>query len=150
MNETNELYHYGVLGMKWGIRRARKQGSSYTYRSMGQKKLERRLKKQTTAKKDAKTIQKTQNKLDLIKRRDRERQRYTENTSLAKIAAKTLVLGNWGRVSAYNRYRAAGSSRSKAYIKAYLANEYLGVGAATLISRNAEKKNAAKQFIGVD
>ena len=23
--KTNELYHYGVKGMRWGVRRARKQ-----------------------------------------------------------------------------------------------------------------------------
>lgn len=29
MNQ-NELYHYGVLGMKWGVRRYRNSGGSYT------------------------------------------------------------------------------------------------------------------------
>lgn len=26
----NELYHYGVKGMKWGVRRYEKSGGSYT------------------------------------------------------------------------------------------------------------------------
>lgn len=36
-DNPNELYHYGVVGMKWGVRRARKRGEEYTYTSHGTK-----------------------------------------------------------------------------------------------------------------
>ena len=42
---NNELFHYGVLGMKWGIRKASKTGSDYNYRSIGQKFQQRRVNK---------------------------------------------------------------------------------------------------------
>ena len=40
--QNNELKHYGVIGMKWGIRRARKKGSTYRYESITTKRLEKK------------------------------------------------------------------------------------------------------------
>lgn len=40
--QNNELKHYGVLGMKWGIRRARKKGTTYNYTSLTTKRLEKK------------------------------------------------------------------------------------------------------------
>ena len=44
-NYTDELYHYGILGMKWGIRRAAKKGTTYTYKSHTTKKYEKKAQK---------------------------------------------------------------------------------------------------------
>jgi hypothetical protein len=37
---TSELYHYGVLGMKWGEHRAARKGGTYQYKSWGTKRNE--------------------------------------------------------------------------------------------------------------
>jgi hypothetical protein len=38
----DELYHYGVLGMKWGMHKAARKGTEYTYKSHGTKKYEKK------------------------------------------------------------------------------------------------------------
>lgn len=59
-NNTDELYHYGVIGMRWGVRRARRNGSDYTYKSHGQKKWEK--KSAGSEARDAKAAAKASNK----------------------------------------------------------------------------------------
>lgn len=106
----NELYHYGVLGMRWGIRRAAKQGKTYTYKSHGQKKYERKLNKQVSKNTNSLKVQKTKNQLETFKKRDANRQKYAENTTAGRSFAKALLMGPFGSGN-YNRLRAAGHTR---------------------------------------
>lgn len=47
----NELYHYGILGMKWGVRRSRPSSSGSTNRSRKKQTIDPSYKKAHTKKK---------------------------------------------------------------------------------------------------
>lgn len=131
-----ELYHYGVLGMKWGIRKARKKGVEYTYKSHGQKKWEKKLAKAQSKGKDT---SKAESKLATYKERDKARQSYAEHTKTGHAVARALLLGAWGNGS-YSRARAAGSSIGSSVVQGVIFPMFgwIGVG----ISKASENSSA--------
>lgn len=107
---ADELYHYGVLGMKWGMRRAAKKGIAYSYKSHGQKKYEKKLNKlqsKPSTKSGKAKIEKAKSKLDMYKARDLNRVDYAKKTNVGKALVKQVLLGPVGS-GGYSRLRSAG------------------------------------------
>lgn len=137
LTDSDELRHYGVVGMKWGIRRAKKKGTTYQYKSHSTKKYERKLAK--TQNKIANTSDKTkaaklQAKADIYKQRgkrsaefDAKMQKMAKNESTGKTVAKTLLVGPLGNTT-YTRLKAAGVSKGVARVATVLSTAVGGVG----------------------
>ena len=134
------LAHYGVLGMKWGQRRARKyaekasksaakakKGSLHNvtglaFENSGFKGLANREYKKAD-RKEAKNVQKA----DKYKAKSKKIESYhksmggtktynrVKSQSTAKLVGKSLVLGTYGALN-YEQARSAGVTRGKAFL----------------------------------
>lgn len=141
----NELQHYGVVGMKWGIRRAKKKGVEYAYKSHGQKKYERRLAKHKTKGVDKDKLAKTKSKLELYKQRDRNRVDYAKKSNTGKSIAKTLLMGPIGAGN-YNRLRSSGSGKVGAFLASNILSSTVGAPITIAYSRHREKVQARRDI----
>lgn len=102
---NNDLKHYGVIGMKWGIRRASKKGKTYTYKSRTTKKLEKEFNKRPTEK----TAKRLINSLD----HDSKRQKMAEERTW-----RETLLGDPIFATAYDSLRASDVERGTAFVLA--------------------------------
>lgn len=139
--DSNELYHYGVLGMKWGIRRANRTGGSYSYKSHSTKKWEKRANKYAAKSKkyeSTDSAKSTQYKAASIKATKIAKRSSTHDARMLDIAKKSnvggvvatnLIFGLWGNKT-YSSIRASGGSLEKAAVATVL-NSALGTGPIT-------------------
>lgn len=133
----NELYHYGVLDMKCDMHRATRKGSAYTYKSHGQKKLNKAERKGKSESK----IRVTKEKLETFKMRDQNRQDYASATRAGRSFAKTLLFGPFGAGN-YSRLRSTGNSRLYSAAASNIVASTAGLPFQVLISRSSEFNSA--------
>lgn len=90
-NYTNELYHYGVLGMKWGVRRNRPKAKSLLSRKKKEKVDKRSEDSKNVAQIRKKKVNQMSNQeLKEVNKRLELETRYTE-LSNKKITGQRLV-----------------------------------------------------------
>ena len=100
------LMHYGVLGMKWGVHRAKKnQEKAASARKAGNK---------AAAKKYEAKAKKLESKHTA--RTNRRTYDYIKKQSALKLFGESTVIGTYGALK-YNEARAAGASTGKALVK---------------------------------
>lgn len=133
------------------MRKAYNKGTTYQYKSHAQKKYDKKLTKLQTklAKKDKisygqdRKLKNTQKKLDMYKKRDKNREDYVRTTSVGKSAVKTIVFGPLGAGN-YNRFRASGHGRIVSALGSNYISSTLGYPLTALISKNSENRNAKR------
>ena len=151
------LAHYGVLGMKWGQRRARKYAEKAKIQRTWAKDYnisDHRGKKLTSKQKTKMKNNKTRllNKAKKYENKSKEIESYhksmggtktynrVKSQSTAKLVGKSLVLGTYGALK-YEQARSAGVTRGKAFLHGAGRGilDYLSSGALSVVEPRMDK-----------
>lgn len=168
MSENDYLAHYGIIGMRWGIKRAEKTGKSYRYKSVEQKHYDKKVSKLSSENKTGKKLNgkkltreqrvvakkkldKAESKRKLYEQRDLNREKYVRSITVGQSIARSVWIGGINN-GAYSRYRAAGESVVKSSLKtglglvAVTATGLLAAPVIAGVSRRSELQTARKQL----
>lgn len=140
---NNELKHYGVLGMKWGIRRAEKRGENYSYKSSLQKKMQKKADKEL--KSGSGISRDTKVTLNAIKSRDAAFEKYARQTKTGHAIARNILMGPVG-ANSYHRIRSMGVGKGAAAIAGMMVHPAIvEVGTFVHELRKSDKKMQNKR-----
>lgn len=135
------LCHYGVVGMKWGVRRAQKNGSTYTYTSAGTKRYKRKADRAREVGDTAKQ-KKYERYYEKSVELDRKMQENALTNSAGRAAMKTLVNGAFGNKT-YETVRATSGgtkrvSRALGIVASYTTGPFGAIPARSLYVRGID------------
>ena len=160
----NYLAHYGVIGMKWGVRRAEKNkekarmhkrfADDYNPRKSLTKLSDRE--KARMSKNRAKELAKAKKYETRAKKIEQKHKDRTsvktynrvKNTSTAKLIGESMVLGTYGALK-YNQARASGMKRGMSILTGLLSSTLdmttLGIWRHTEPRTRAKKKRERRE-----
>lgn len=108
---SDYLAHYGVLGMKWGIRRAAKKGVDYSYKSHATKKYER-LAEKLAAKGKTDKAKKMANRAKRSREIDKGEEEFARGIGTGKAVGLSLLTGG-STMKGYMQNRAMEKQKGK-------------------------------------
>ena len=126
----DELYHYGVVGMKWGKRKAAMRGEKYVYNSHSTNKYNRKVarlnKKKNLSESQAAKLKKYSNRAKRSAQHDRNMEKLADKTSAGKALGAEYLLGT-GNVHGYMQSRAAGKGVGRSAAGVLLGGQVTGM-----------------------